>query len=46
VSAVSVKGSEWHRVRVGRFDRREDAEKLRETLRVAEKLERSIVTSR
>jgi cell division septation protein DedD len=46
VSAVSLKGSEWHRVRVGRFDRREDAEKLRETLRVAEKLERSIVTSR
>ena len=46
VTVVNVKGKEWHRVRVGRFERRAEAEKIREVLRVAENFERSIVTSR
>ena len=46
VTAVGVKGERWHRVRVGRFERRMEAEKLRETLRVVENLDRSMVTSR
>ena len=46
VTAVSVKGKELHRVRVGRFEQRAEAEKLRETLRTAEKLDRTVVTSR
>ena len=41
-----IKGQELHRVRVGRFEQRAEAEKLRETLRTAEKLERAIVTRR
>ncbi len=46
VTVTNVKGKELHRVRVGRFEQREEAEKLRETLRTAEKLERAVVTSR
>jgi cell division septation protein DedD len=46
VTVTNVKGKELHRVRVGRFAQRAEAEKLRETLRNAEKLERAVVTSR
>jgi len=46
VAVTNVKGKESHRVRVGRFEQRAEAEKLRETLRTAEKLERAVVTSR
>ncbi len=46
VTPVSVKGKELHRVRVGRFEQRAEAENLRDTLRTAEKLERGVVTSR
>jgi cell division septation protein DedD len=46
VSVVNVKGKELHRVRVGRLERRAEAEKLRDTLRTAEKLERAVVVSR
>ena len=46
VTVINVKGKELHRVRVGRFEQRAGAEKLRETLRTAEKLERAVVTSR
>jgi cell division septation protein DedD/predicted small lipoprotein YifL len=46
VTVASLKGKEWHRVRVGRFEERGQAEKLRETLRRVEKLEHSIVTAR
>jgi cell division septation protein DedD len=46
VTVTNIQGKEWHRVRVGRFERRAEAEQLRETLRVAEKWEHSIVTSR
>jgi cell division septation protein DedD len=46
VTAVNVKGKELHRVRVGRFASKAEAEKLRDTLKSAEKLDRGIVTSR
>jgi cell division septation protein DedD len=46
VTVTDVKGKELHRVRVGRFEQRAEAEKLRETLKTAEKLERAVVTSR
>ena len=45
VSVVNVKGKELHRVYVGRFAGRREAEKLRETLRTAEKLERAVIVS-
>jgi cell division septation protein DedD len=45
VTAVTVKGKEVHRVRVGHFTARADAEKLRETLRTVEKQQRAVVTS-
>ena len=45
VTAVRVKGKELHRVRVGHFEKRAEAEKLRETLIKAEKLERAVATS-
>lgn len=45
VSVVNVKGKELHRVYVGRFAGRREAEKLRETLRSAEKLERTVIVS-
>ena len=45
VSVVNVKGKELHRVYVGRFAGRREAEKLRETLRSAEKLERAVIVS-
>jgi len=45
VSAVNVKGKELDRVYVGRFAGRREAEKLRETLRTAEKLERAVIVS-
>ena len=44
VTAVTVKGRELHRVRVGHLQQRAEAEKLRETLRTAEKLERGVVS--
>jgi cell division septation protein DedD len=46
VTVTNVKGKELHQVRVGRFAQRAEAEKLRETLRNAEKLDRAGVTSR
>lgn len=46
VTTIAVKGRELHRVRVGRLAQRAEAEKLRDTLRTAEKLERAVVTSR
>ena len=46
VMVTNVKGKELHRVRVGRLEQRAEAEKLRETLRTTEKLERAVVTSR
>ena len=46
VTVTNVKGKELQRVRVGRFEQRAEAEKLRETLRTAEKLDRAIVSSR
>ena len=45
VSVVNVKGKELHRVYVGRFAGRREAEKLRETLRSVEKLERAVIVS-
>jgi cell division septation protein DedD len=44
VTTVTVKGRELHRVRVGHLQQRAEAEKLRETLRTAEKLERGVVS--
>ena len=44
VTAVTLKGRELHRVRVGHLQQRAEAEKLRETLRTAEKLERGVVS--
>ena len=46
VTVTNVKGKELHRVRVGRLEQRAEAEKLRETLRTAEKLDRAVVSSR
>ena len=46
VTVVNLKGKEWHRVRVGRFEEQAQAEKLSETLRTSEKLERAVVTRR
>ncbi|MGH7931249.1 MAG: SPOR domain-containing protein, partial [Candidatus Binatia bacterium] len=46
VTVVNLRGKEWHRVRVGRFERRAEAEKLRETLKTSEKQDRAIVTGR
>ena len=46
VTVINVKGKELHRVRVGRFEQRAEAEKLRETLRTAEKLDGAPVISR
>jgi cell division septation protein DedD len=46
VTIIAVKGRELPRVRVGRLAQRAEAEKLRDTLRTAEKLERAVVTSR
>ncbi len=46
VTALSVKGKALSRVQVGRFEQRAEADKLRETLRKTEKLERAAVTSR
>jgi len=44
VTTATVKGRELHRVRVGHLQQRAEAEKLRETLRTAEKLERGVVS--
>ena len=46
VTAVSVKGKEWHRLRVGHLEQRAEAERLRQTLKTVEKQEQAIVTSR
>jgi cell division septation protein DedD len=46
VTATMVKGKELHRVRVGHLAQRADAEKLRDTLKAAEKLDRSVVARR
>ena len=43
---VNLKGKEWHRVRVGRFEERARAEKLRATLDSSDNLHQSIVTRR
>jgi cell division septation protein DedD len=46
MTVVNVKGKELYRVSVGHLEQRAEAEKLRETLRTAEKLDRAVVTSR
>jgi len=46
VTAANVKGKELHRVRVGHLEQQAEAEKLRETLRTTEKLDRAVVSSR
>ena len=46
VTPITVKGKELYQVRVGRFEQRAEAEKLRETLRKTEKLERAVVANR
>ena len=46
VTAVTVKGKELHRVRVGHLAERSDAERLRDTLKAVEKLDRGIVARR
>jgi cell division septation protein DedD len=46
VSESRTKGKVWYRVRVGRFESREDAEKLEESLRSKENLTKSFATSR
>ena len=46
LSESRVGGRLWYRVRVGRFDSREEAEKTQESLRKKEQLSRSFTTSR
>jgi cell division protein FtsN len=46
VAVAEVRGKNWYRVRVGHLASRVEAEKLHDTLRRDEKLERSIVTAR
>ncbi len=46
VTTATIKGKPTHRVRVGQLARQAEAEKLRETLRVAEKFDQAIVTRR
>ncbi len=46
VTAVTVKGKELHRLRVGHLAERAEAEKLRVTLKSAEKLDRGVVSRR
>ena len=46
LSESRVQGRLWYRVRVGRFDSREEAEKTQESLRKREQLARSFTTSR
>lgn len=46
VSESRIQGRLWYRVRVGRFDSREDAEKMQDSLRKREHLTRSFATSR
>ena len=44
VVTVQLKGKSWHRVRVGRLATETDAEKLQQTLKTAEGLNRGFVT--
>lgn len=46
VSESRIQGRTWYRVRVGRFDSREEAEKTQESLRKKEHLAKSFATSR
>lgn len=46
LSESRVQGRLWYRVRVGRFESREEAEKTQETLRKREQLAKSFATSR
>jgi cell division septation protein DedD len=46
VSESRIQGRTWYRVRVGRFDSREEAEKIQESLRKREHLSKSFATSR
>jgi cell division septation protein DedD len=46
LSESRVQGRLWYRVRVGRFESREEAEKTQESLRKREQLVRSFATSR
>ena len=46
LSESRVQGRLWYRVRVGRFESREEAEKTQESLRKREQLARSFATSR
>ncbi|MCZ6623107.1 MAG: SPOR domain-containing protein [Deltaproteobacteria bacterium] len=46
VVPTTIKGRTWHRVRVGRFAKREEAKQLQETLNREEKFTKSFTTSR
>jgi cell division septation protein DedD len=46
VSESHLQGRTWYRVRVGRFDSREEAEKIQESLKKKEHLSKSFATSR
>jgi cell division septation protein DedD len=46
VSESRIQGRTWYRVRVGRFDSRDEAEKIQESLRKREHLSKSFATSR
>jgi cell division septation protein DedD len=46
LSESRIQGRVWYRVRVGRFDSREEAEKIQESLRKKEHLAKSFTTSR
>lgn len=46
VVAAQVKGRKWHRVLIGRLANRAEAKTFQETLKTAEKLERSIIARR
>jgi cell division septation protein DedD len=43
VAVAEIKGKQWYQVHVGRLSTRAEAEKLRETLRSAEKLDRAFI---
>ena len=46
VLPTTIKGRTWHRVRVGRFAKREQAKQLQETLNREEKFTKSFTTNR
>ena len=45
VVTAQVKGKSWHRVRIGRFPTKTEAEKLWQTVKTAEGLEQSFITN-